>query len=187
MATINFSSLKLKTPSDVKTFDFMGKKIEVAAYLPVEQKLDIIAITMQKSEENGIYNRILLDTFFHLNLIYSYTNIVFTDKQRKDELKLFDLFDTNGFFDVFLPLIEDDYNELRSYLDEMTNDTRKYTNTAASVVRGLIEDLPENANAAKMIVDSFDPERYQNVLSFAKAANGGRPILGVIDVNPSGA
>ena len=54
MAQITFASLKLKTPTDVNTFDFMGKKIEVFKYLPTEQKLDIVAVTMQKSEENGI-------------------------------------------------------------------------------------------------------------------------------------
>lgn len=176
MAQITFASLKLKLPTEKEKFEFLGKTIEVDKYVPVEQKLDILAITMQKAEENGIYNPMLLDIFFHLNLVYSYTNITFTDIQRKDELKLFDLLQSNGFFDLFLPLIENDYNELLKYLNEMTTDNLTYGNSAASIVRSFIEDLPNNANAAKMIVDTFDPTKYGAVLDFAKAANGGRPV-----------
>lgn len=176
MAQITFSSLKLKTPTEVNTFDFMGKTIEVDTYMPVNDKLDIMAIAMQKAEENGIYNPMLLDIFFHLNLVYMYCNITFTDKQKEDELKIFDLLQSNGFFDLFLPFIEEDYAEMRECLDSMTEDIIHYNNSAGHIVQNLIQDLPQNAEAAKMIVDSFDPEKYGAVINFAKAANGGRGI-----------
>ena len=183
MSQITFSSLKLKTPIDTTTFEFMGETIEVYKFVPVESKLDLLAITMQKSEENGIYNPLLLDIFFHLNLVYIYTNITFTDEQREDELKLFDLLESNNFFDSFLPENKEDYEELRNYLNELTSDNLTYNNSAASVAKGIIRDLPRNAEAAKMIVDSFDPTKYSQVLNFAKAANGGRPVPGVADLN----
>jgi hypothetical protein len=183
MAVITFSSLKLKTPTEADTFDFMGKTIEVYKFVPVESKLDILAITMQKAKEGNIYNPLLLDVFFHLNLVYMYTNITFTDKQREDELKLFDLLESNNFFEPFIQKIKDDYIELRGYLDTLTCDDLIYNNSAANVIRGIIQDLPTNAEAARLIVDSFDPTKYSQVLNFAKAANGGRPVPGVADLN----
>ena len=52
----------------------------------------------------------------------------------------------------------------------------QYNTTAASVIKSIIVDLPKSAEAANSIVDNFDPEKFQAVLDFAKAANGGREI-----------
>ncbi|MBO7079189.1 MAG: hypothetical protein J6W64_05215 [Bacilli bacterium] len=57
-------------------------------------------------------------------------------------------------------------------------DLIRYRGTAAAVVNAFIQDLPRNAEIAKEIVDSFDPQKYQEVVEFAKAANGGRAITG---------
>lgn len=44
-------------------------------------------ITLQQAEENGVYNPMLLEQRFNLNLVYMYTNITFTEKQKEDESK----------------------------------------------------------------------------------------------------
>ena len=41
-------------------------QIKVLQYLPIEQKNEIIQLTMQNSEENGLFNQLLLDMYFHL-------------------------------------------------------------------------------------------------------------------------
>jgi hypothetical protein len=58
----------------------------------------------------------------------------------------------------------------------MKEEKLKYKNTAAAVLSGIVQDLPKNAAAAKEIMDSFDPNKYQQVIDFATAANGGRNI-----------
>lgn len=80
MNKIAYSTLKLKTDDSVNTFEFQGKTIEVLKYLKIEDKYDLVMITLQKAEENGIYNQLKLDMFFHLHLVYMYTNLSFTDK-----------------------------------------------------------------------------------------------------------
>lgn len=177
MAKVSYANLKLKTDKTVKAFDFMGQEIEVLQYLPIEDKYDLIMITCQKAEENGIYNPLMLDVYFHLHLVYMYTNLSFTDKQKENELKIYDTLRSNGFFDEFLGAMnEDEYNELYNYIDEVMEMTLVYKNTAGAVLQSIIQDLPRNAQAAADIVKSFDPKQYQAVIDFATAANGGRNI-----------
>ena len=70
MAKVSYASLKLKVDKSIETFDFNENKIEVLKYLPIEEKYDLIMITLQKAEQDGIYNAALLDMYFHLHLIY---------------------------------------------------------------------------------------------------------------------
>ena len=53
---VSYANLKLKVDNSIKTFDFNGNQIEVLQYLPIEDKYDLIMITLQKAKENGIYN-----------------------------------------------------------------------------------------------------------------------------------
>ena len=66
MAKVTYASLKLKTDNSVNTFDFQGHEIEVLRYLPVEDKYDLVMITLQNSEENGIYNPVKFPFIFSL-------------------------------------------------------------------------------------------------------------------------
>lgn len=177
MAKTTFASMKLKTNSEIKTVTIGDSTIEVKQYLPVSDKVDLIQIALQKAEENGIYNEVLLDVYFNLNLVYLYTNITFTDKQREDELKLYDILESNGIIDQVVAAVpENEYKALRDYMDDMRYDVLNYKNTAGAVIQSIIQDLPKNAAAAKEIVDSFDKTKYQEVINFATAANGGRNI-----------
>lgn len=177
MSKIAYSTLKLKVDNTVNTFDFEGKKIEVLKYLKIEDKYDLIMITLQKAEENGIYNPLKLDIYFHLHLVYMYTNLSFTDKQKEDELKLYDCLKSSGFIYQFMNALDDDeYNYLFEMMQDTVNDYMNYRNTAGAVLQSIIQDLPRNAQAAADIVDSFDKEKFRAVVDFAEAANGGRPI-----------
>ena len=78
---------------------------------------------------------------------------------------------------LFLDAMEvGEYEELMLYINEMMDTTLHYKNTAGAVLQSIIQDLPNNAQAAADIVKSFDPGKYQAVIDFANAANGGRNI-----------
>jgi len=77
---------------------------------------------------------------------------------------------------VISAIPDEEYNKLSEAIDETVEDLMRYRGTAAAVVNSFIQDLPRNAEIAKEIVDSFDPEKYKEVVEFAKAANGGRSI-----------
>lgn len=170
MAKVSFASLKLKVKDDVKILNIGDKEIEVKQYLSAENKYDLVMISLQQSKENGIYNSLKLDIFFHLNLIFMYTNLSFTDKQREDLLNLYDILESNEIINNVVALIpEKEIKELYSKVNEILQDLMKYENSAAGIVDNLITSLPANAQAAADIVDNFNPEKYGEVINFAKA------------------
>lgn len=178
MAKVSYANLKLKTKEEIKEFDFNGNKIEVLQYLPLQDKIDLIDITCQKAREDRLYSPIKIDAYFHLHLVYLYTNLTFTEKQREDEYKLYDCLMSNGLIDgVLMNMNKKEYESLLDLLNQKIEDELKYNTTAAAIFNQLITDLPKNAEAAKKIMDEFDPKKYQAVVNFATAANGGRPVL----------
>lgn len=174
---VSYANMKLKVNTQVKTFKFSGQDIEVLQYLPARDKYDLLMITLQKSIQNGAYNDFKLNLYFELNLVYMYTNISFTEKQREDEFKLYDTLKSNGFFELFLQTInEDEYNELFAQLEAIKEASFRNRLSVSSVINQLINDLPANAEAAAKIVDNFNPNQYKAVVDFARYANGGRDI-----------
>lgn len=173
----SYANMKLKINTEVEKFDFCGQEIEVLQYLPTQDKYDLLMITLQEAFENGIYNEFKLQVYFELNLVYMYSNISFTEKQKEDELKIYDNLNSNGFFKLFFEnMNENEYNDLLMNLENIKNDKMAYNTTVKSVLQSLIDDLPSNAEAAAKIVENFAPEKYKAVVDFAKAANGGRNI-----------
>lgn len=174
---ISYANMKLKVNTDFDTFDFCGQIVEVLKYLPAQDKYDLLMVTLQKSLENGAYNDFKLNLFFELNLVYMYTNISFTEKQREDEFKLYDNLKSNGFFDLFFKTLnEDEYNELYTQLNSIKKASTLNRTSVGAIISQFINDLPSKAEAAAKIVESFDPKKYQAVIDFAQAANGGRNI-----------
>ncbi len=174
---VSYANMKLKTNTAVNTFQFCGQKIEVLKYLPASDKYDLLMITLQKSLEGNIYNEFKLNLYFELNLVYMYTNISFTEKQREDEFKLYDTLRSNGFFELFYEALEDkEYEELFDQIAELKATMEKSKGSVAGVIANIIEDLPANAEAAAKIVENFDPSQFQAVVDFARYANGGRDI-----------
>ena len=175
---MNFTNLNLTLPSETNTLTINDQQIKILKYLPISDKADLIEIALQKSEmENHLYNETLLDAYFALNIIYLYTDIEFSDEDRKDELALYDLLESNGVIDaVVANMEEDEYTGLVDTLALEREARVNYRTTAAAAIQSFIQDLPRNAAAAQEIVSSFNPEQYQAVLDFAQAANGGRSI-----------
>ena len=177
MSKVTYTSLKLKPKEEVKTFDFNGVTIEVKQYLPIDEKYDLISIALQKAKEDNIYNELKLDMYFDLYLVYLYTNVTFTDKQKEDEAKLYDALQSNGFFTKMIEVFnEEEYDDLVKYIELQKRLEMTYNTTAAGVIYNLFKELPAQAENLKEIIDNFDPQKYQAVVDFAKAANGGREI-----------
>lgn len=171
--------MNLKELNLSKDFETIKLKsgIQVKKTIPSSDKIDLIQIALQKAEEDGIYNQIKLDIYFHLNIIYLYTDLEIDLEDREDEMELYDILENNYIINEVIAAIgEDEYESLKSYLFEIKNEKLRYENTAAAVLTRIVQDLPKNAAAAKEIVDSFDRDQYQQVIDFATAANGGRNI-----------
>ena len=170
MAKVTFASLKLKVRDDIREIDLGDKKIEVKQYLPAEDKYDLIMITLQESKEEGVYNHFKMDMFFHLNIIFMYTNLQFTDKQKEDLIKLYDILESNGIINAVVAAIpEDEYNYLFDTMETVAKARSKYDNSFAGILNNFMVNMPINAAEANKIVENFDPEKYGEVINFAKA------------------
>ena len=174
MAKVSFTNLKLKVNTEVNTFQFGENKtkIEVLKYLPIEDKNDLIHIALQNAEEDGIYNDILLEMYFNLYIIYFYTNINFTDKQKEDPAKLYDQMQSNGLITSVIEAMDnDEYANLLTSLEVIRDANLTYKNTAGAVLQAIIQDLPRNAAAAAEIVNNWNPENFKEVQRLAQLAN----------------
>lgn len=174
---MKYSDLDLKTNTKTNIAVINGKEVEVLEYLPIEDKIDLIQIALQKSLENGIYNEMKLDMYFNLYLVYMYTNLEFTDEEKADEFTLYNEMQSNNVIIGVIGAMDDgEYDSLVDYLKIMQMNNEHYKNSAAALLQTFIQDMPKNAAAAAEIVDNFDKDKFKNVVDFAKSANGNRPL-----------
>lgn len=178
MNKLAYTSLKLKIKEDVVECPLQEDKIlEIKKYVPIEDKIDLVEMVLIKSKENGIYNPLKVEIYLQLGLVYIYSNITFTDKQREDESKLYDILMSNEIIDkVIANIPEKDYIDLIEKIDERINAEMTYKVSAAAILNSFITDLPKQLDAMKDVVNNFDGSKYKAVVDFAKAANGGREI-----------
>lgn len=143
----------------------------------MKDKIDLIEIALQKAEENGIYNEMKLEVYFNLYIVLLYTNLEFSSEEIEDEMTLYDTLESQGIFlSVIGGIPDEEYDNLLSWLKIVKTEKTKRNLSIIALLESLIQDLPKNAEAAAAIVESFEPEKYKEVISFAEAANAGRPI-----------
>jgi hypothetical protein len=166
MALINYKDIDFNKSinKELKTFDFNGSEIAIVPYLSINDKYDLVMVTLQKSLEKGIYNHVKMDMYFELHIIYMYTNIQIDNEDREDEAGLYDTFKRSGLIDKVLENIdENEIETLWTYIYEMEEIIMQYRNTFGAVVGSFIEQLPENMEKAKEVVEGFDPEKIQSL------------------------
>lgn len=151
--------------------------IKVKQYLPIEDTYDLMQCVLQNSKENGIYDPLLLDMYFHLYVVYMYSDIEFTEDEKSNPAELFDILQSNGVIAAVVNAMnEDEWTYINNIMNKYVRHKRAYDQTIASVLHSFIDELPEQATKAADILQKFNPEDFQQVINFAVAANGGRPI-----------
>ena len=146
MAKIAFTKLGLTKAAEsaVKTVEINGQTIEVKQYLPINDKLELIAkVLNQSADDNNFANPIKLDVFTSLEIIFAYTNISFTEKQKEDLVKLYDLLKGSGLMDAVIDAIGFDNEE---YYDSYRGckGTANEIMTKKQSARGIMEDIVAN-------------------------------------------
>ena len=172
---MKYSDLNLSVSQEKVLVKVKDLTITVSKYLPLEDKIDLIEIALQKAEENGIYNEMKLAMYFDLYLIYMYTDLEFTEEEKADEYKLYNELQSN---DIIVAVIGgiDEYENLVYYLNLTKQNKLKYKNSVIGLLQTFVQDMPRNAEAMSEIVNNFDKEKYKEVIEFARYANGGRPL-----------
>ena len=170
MAKITFSKLGLKKQNKVETVNINGVDIEVKQYLPVEDKLNIIEKVLKESaDDNNFANTVKVEIYTYLEIMYNYTNITFTETQKKDAVKLYDLLEENNVFTQVISAIpEEEYNFLMDSIDEIIKQYYKYRNSFYGVMENITKDYKDldfdATEIQKKIGDRENVEFLQEVL-----------------------
>ena len=179
MAKVTFASLKLKTKDEVKTVIINEKEIEIKQYLPAEDKNSILEATIAEADGGTILNTFAVDVYFHLYIIFKYTNLTFTDAQKSDLFKLYDILESNGVINQIIAEIPvGEYQELRENLEAMIDLYNEYRNSAKALVEQFSMFAPNAAADISEKIQNFDVEKMQNVLALADVTGMNNALKG---------
>lgn len=142
MAKIGFTKLGLKSNNEIQTFKFNEQVVEVKQYLPVEKKLELITNVLQSAhDENNFSNPIKVKVFTILEIIENYTNITFTEKQKQNPTKIYDLIIGNGLADMVINNIpQNEYEGLIMAINKTIEAVYTYQNSVLGLLEAITTD-----------------------------------------------
>lgn len=163
MAKLSFSKLGLTKNNNIKNIEYNGQIIEIKQYLPVNDKATLVATILNYTLNNGenrFPNPIQVEVFTVLECINKYTNINFTDKQKEDPAKLYDLIISSGLWDLILDNMNKiDYSLLLKFINETIEAYYKYHNSVFGIIESINRDYEQlNLDATEIQEKLADPE-----------------------------
>lgn len=161
MAKVSFAKLGLKVNQEIKTIEFNEQIIEVKQYLPVNDKLELISNVINLAhDENNFSNPVKVSVFTTLEIMYAYTNINFTEKQKEDPTKLYDMLISSGLVcEVINAIPESEYNEILCGVSDSIDAIYAYRNSAMGILDIISQDYSAlNFDATEIQKKIGDPE-----------------------------
>ena len=161
MAKIGFTKLGLKPNNEIQNIEFNEQTIEIKQYLPVEEKLELITKVLELSHDsNNFSNPVKVSVYTTLEIIEKYTNVNFTEKQKENPTKLYDLLVGNGFAAAVIKAIpEPEYNEILTGIKQTIKSVYKYQNSVLGILDTISQDYSNlNLDATEIQKKLADPE-----------------------------
>ena len=175
MAKIPFTKLKCKINDSVSHVEFNGETIEVKQYLPIQEKLKLIGnVVIQAHEQDENYsNPVKADVFTDLEIVFAYTNISFTDKQKEDLPKLYDTLKSSGLLKAIIDTIPgEEYCSVWAGVENSIEAIYKYQNSVLGVLDTIKEDYSSTSfDIEKLKQDITNPETLSMVNSILTNLN----------------
>ena len=165
MAKVAFTKLGLKRKDEVKTININNNAIEVKQYLPINDKLALISrvINLSHDSSNNFANPVQVEVIGTIEIIMAYTNLSFTEKQKEDYAKLYDLLEENGITkDLISAIPEDEYAFLIDGINESIEAVYKYQNSVLGVLDSVAQDYSNlEFDASKIQQELADPQNLE--------------------------
>lgn len=114
----------------------------------------IVTATLQA--DNRYFNIPQILVNIGLEMVYNYTNISFTEKQKEDEYKLYDALVSSTLLGQILAVCERDYSAIQTWIIDILTKIYDQYNSARGILESLSTDY-DNMN--------FDIEALQNAIS----------------------
>lgn len=161
MAKISYNKLGITKDelNKVQTVEYNDQTIEVKQYLPIAEKSELITRVLNNSvdENTGYYNLLKLDMNLGLEIVYAYSNISFTEKQKEDPMKLYDMLNASKVLNLIIGLVPDgEFYYLNKTTHEMANSIVAYRNS----VMGIMEAI--SADYSNLDLDATDIQKKLN-------------------------
>ena len=147
MAKLAFSKLGLKNNNQVVNINYNEQAIEVKQYISVNDKLKLISDIINNTvDEHSFCNPVKVKVYLLIGIVENYTNISFTEKQKEDIVKLYDLIQSNGLFDKILAAIpEEEFNDLLNSTWDSVDAIYTYRNSIMGILDNVSADY-DNVN-----------------------------------------
>ena len=133
-------------------------------YLPVNDKLELISNVINSAhDENNFSNPVKVSVFTTLEIMYAYTNINFTDKQKEDPTKLYDMLISSGLVcEVINAIPEAEYHEIVCGIEDSINAIYTYRNSVMGILDTIGQDYSNLSFDATEIQKKIgDPENME--------------------------
>ena len=147
MAKIPFSKFEAKVSDSIQTLSYCNSKgeqiqYEVKFYLPIEEKMEMISkIINQSIDDNGFYNPMRVQIFTVLEVVYAYTNLSFTAKQKENPFKLYDQLISSGLFAEIKESIQhSEWQNIEQTIETTIDNIYKYKNSALGILDAISTD-----------------------------------------------
>ena len=164
MSRVPFTKLGLKKIEDTKTISICDQEVEVKQYLPINDKINIITNVIENSaDDNNFANPVKVEVFANLEIMYAYTNISFTDKQKENPTKLYDLLEENGIIaEVIAAIPENEYALLLGWIDETIEAFYTYRNSVMGIMEQISADYSNlSLDATEIQQKLADPQNLE--------------------------
>ena len=164
MAKVSLTKLGLKVNQDIKNVEFNEQIIEVKQYLPVNEKLELISNVINLAhDENNFSNPVKVSIFTTLEIMYAYTNINFTDKQKEDPAKLYDMLISSGVMaEVVKAIPEAEYHEILCGVSDSIDAIYAYSNSVLGILDTISSDYSNlNFDATEIQKKLADPDNME--------------------------
>lgn len=152
MAKTSFTKLKCAIDKTEKPVQIGEETIAIKNYLPLQEKLALIErVIVEAHSENYDYaNPMLMNAIRDLELVYAYTDISFTEKQKEDIPKLYDMLKSSGVLTMILDAIPDEeIYSIKKGIVETSEAIYAYRNSVKGIlehIKNSQEDLSFNIN-----------------------------------------
>lgn len=166
MAKVPFSKLDVKLNSreivvNHETSKGENVQFEVKNYLPIKEKMELVSrIINQSTDDNGFYNPMRVKLYTTLEVVYAYTNLTFTPKQKEDPFKLYDLLVGTGLYDnITNHICREDLEELEGSIWDTIKSIYDYKNSVMGILDDISTDYSNlNLDASEIHSKLADPE-----------------------------
>lgn len=161
---MEFKDLGLVVNDQKKTVKFNDKEFTVRQYLPIEEKLALISRVMNLSHDTSFANPVKVEIYGHLEMVFTYTDIEFTEEEVENTGTLYDLLECSGLLAAIIEAIpQAEYDFMVQSIEESITAYYAYENSALGILNSISEDYSNLNLDVDKLTEKLKSEDLQTV------------------------